>query len=389
VKRVSVFGATGSVGVQTLDLIARNSDLFSVSVLTGGANVALLAQQAKTFRPEYVVIADERLLPQLRTALDGTGIRASGGRQALLEAASVPVDWVMSAVVGFAGLEISLISATVTPVLALANKESLVCGSHLLLDICAAHGTRLLPVDSEHSAIFQLLQGENTKDIERVIITASGGPFRNMSRSEMERVTPDQAAAHPNWSMGRRISIDSASMFNKAMELIEAKVLFGIGSDQLEVLVHPQSLVHSLVGYCDGALLAHVGPPDMRAAIGYALFWPDRGDLPIARLDLGKIGQLDFNPPDTDRFPSLRLALDTMRIGGTAGAVFNAAKEATLDLFLDRKIGFLDMANFTEQAMTAYSDKVSKMTPTLDNVIETDQDVRRFISEILPVAVTH
>lgn len=383
-KRISVFGATGSVGVQTLDLIARAPDAFDVAVLTGGSNARLLAEQARAFNADHVVIADEAQFATLRDALAGTGISVGAGRTALLEAASIPVDWVMSAVVGFAGLELSMIAATATPVLALANKESLVCGSHLLLDVCEQHGTKLLPVDSEHSAIFQLVQGAKPTDIERVIITASGGPFLNMSLAEMARVTPDQAAAHPNWSMGRRISIDSASMFNKAMEMLEANVLFGFKPDQLEVLVHPQSLVHSLVGYRDGALLAHIGPPDMRAAIGYALYWPDRQDLPVERLDLAKIGQLDFRAPDEARFPSIRLAKQAMRIGGTAGTVFNAAKEATLDLFSQQRIGFLDMAAYTEQALDEFSSSVTTMPVTLLNVIETDAVARQFILKLQP-----
>ncbi len=382
-KRISVFGSTGSVGVQTLELIAAAPDDYDVVVLTGGRNVALLAEQARLFGAQMAVIADEALTQELRDALAGTGIKAFGGRSALIEAAATPVDWVMSAVVGFAGLEMSLAAAEASSVLALANKESLVCGSRLLPDICARHNTVLLPVDSEHSAIFQLLLGEKRNSVERVILTASGGPFREMLLADMANATPEQAAAHPNWDMGLRISIDSASMFNKAMELIEAKELFDFRPDQLEVLVHPQSLIHSLVGYRDGALVAHVGPPDMKAAIGYALNWPDRADLPIERLDLGQIGRMEFHHPDLKRFPAISLAFEAMRIGGAAGTVFNAAKEASLDLFLQRRIGFLDMADYTEKALVAFSNSVSCLDMTLENVIRTDAEVRRFVNKLV------
>lgn len=382
-KRISVFGSTGSVGTQTLELIAAMPDDFEVAVLTGGRNVALLAEQALAFNAKTAVIADEALTGDLRDALAGSGVRAEGGRAALIEAAATPVDWVMSAVVGFAGLEMSLTAAEATPVLALANKESLVCGAGLLPDLCARHNTRLLPVDSEHSAIFQLLLGERRDAVERVILTASGGPFRNMSLEDMAWVTPEQAASHPNWDMGQRISIDSASMFNKAMELIEAKEMFGFRPDQMEVLVHPQSLVHSLVGYRDGALVAHVGPPDMKAAIGYALNWPERANLPVERLDLGAIGRMDFHHPDLTRFPALSLAFEAMRIGGAAGAVFNAAKETALDLFLQRRIGFLDMADYTEKALAAFSNSVSCLDMTFDNVTRTDAEVRCFVNKLV------
>lgn len=382
-KRISVFGSTGSVGVQTLELIAAAPEKYEVAVLTGGRNVPLLAEQALAFGARTAVVADEALTQNLRDALAGSGIQAAGGRSALIEAAATPVDWVMSAVVGFAGLEMSLAAAGAASVLALANKESLVCGSGLLPDMCARHNTRLLPVDSEHSAIFQLLVGEQRQSVERVILTASGGPFRDMSLEDMAKVTPEQAASHPNWDMGQRISIDSASMFNKAMELIEAKELFGFRPDQLEVLIHPQSLVHSLVGYKDGALVAHVGPPDMKAAIGYALNWPERSDLPVERLDLGRIGRMDFHHPDLARFPAISLAFEAMRIGGAAGTVFNAAKEAALDLFLQRRIGFLDMADYTERALAAFSNSVSCLDMTLENVTRTDAEVRRFVVKLV------
>ncbi len=371
-RRVSVFGATGSVGVNTVDLLARRPDDFQVAVLTGGRNITLLAQQARDLRAEVAVTAYDELLAELRHALAGSGVRVMAGRGALLEAATIPADWVMQAVVGFAGLEISLKLAEQGATLALANKESLVCGGALLQQTCAKHGTRLLPVDSEHSAIYQCIGGQD-REVERIILTASGGPFLNASRDEMERATPEQAVAHPNWDMGQRISIDSASMFNKAMEMIETFVLFDVTPKQIEVIIHPQSIIHSMVGFTDGAIMAHLGPPDMRAPIGFALNWPDRHDLPLERLDFGKLGQLTFHPPCTDHFPAIPLAERVMEMGGLSGAVFNAAKEQALDLFLAREIGFLDMARIVE---TVLETTQTGDDPTLDAIIAADAEAR-------------
>jgi 1-deoxy-D-xylulose-5-phosphate reductoisomerase len=371
-RRVSVFGSTGSVGVNTVNLLKRRPDL-KVVALSGGANIDLLAEQARLLNAEIAVTAFENRLDDLRAALAGSGIEVAAGRQALLEAAGRPADWVMQAVVGFAGLEISLAAATQGGILALANKESLVCGGALLQQTCMAHGTRLLPVDSEHSAIYQCI-GTQEKQVERIILTASGGPFLNATLAEMEQATPEQAVAHPNWDMGQRISIDSASMFNKAMEMIETHVLFDVTPEQIEVIVHPQSIVHSMVGFTDGAIMAHLGPPDMRAPIGFALNWPDRHDLPLERLDFGTLGTLTFQAPDPDRFPALRLAVQTMEMGGLAGTVFNAAKEQALDLFLARDIGFLDMARIVE---TVLNGATSGQDPTLDTIIAVDRDARQ------------
>ncbi len=371
-RRVSVFGSTGSVGVNTVNLLKRRPDL-KVVALSGGGNIDLLAEQAKLLNAEIAVTAFDHKLDDLRAALAGSGIQVAAGRVALLEAAQRPSDWVMQAVVGFAGLEISLAAATQGGILALANKESLVCGGALLQQTCAAHGTRLLPVDSEHSAIYQCI-GTQEKEVERIILTASGGPFLKATRAEMERATPEQAVAHPNWDMGQRISIDSASMFNKAMEMIETHVLFDVTPEQIEVIVHPQSIVHSMVGFTDGAIMAHLGPPDMRAPIGFALNWPDRHDLPLERLDFGKLGTLTFQAPDPDLFPALRLAVQAMEMGGLAGTVFNAAKEQALDMFLARDIGFLDMARIVE---TVLNGATSGQDPTLDTIIAVDRDARQ------------
>jgi 1-deoxy-D-xylulose-5-phosphate reductoisomerase len=373
-RRVSVFGSTGSVGQNTVDLIARRPEDFNVVALSGGANVALLAQQAKQLRAEVAVVAQAELLGDLRDALAGSDVRAVAGRAALLEAAELPVDWAMSAIVGFAGLEVSLAVARNAKTLALANKESLVCGGALLQSVCAAHQTRLLPVDSEHSAIFQCIAGAS-KDVERIILTASGGPFLNVSMAAMERATPEQAVAHPNWDMGQRISIDSASMFNKAMEVLETHVLFDVAPDQIEVIIHPQSIVHSMVGFTDGAIMAHLGPPDMRAPIGFALNWPARVELPVERLDFGLLGALSFQHPDLAQFPALALAARAMEMGGLAGAAFNAAKEAALDMFLARSIGFLDMARVVDAVLTQ-TDSAKNDALSMQAVIAADAGAR-------------
>ena len=373
-RRVSVFGSTGSVGQNTIDLIARRPDDFDVIALSGGGNVKLLAQQAIALGAEIAVVAREDLLTDLQDALAGSDVEARAGREALLEAAAMPVDWAMSAVVGFAGLEISLEIAKHSKALALANKESLVCGGALVQRTCTQTGCLLLPVDSEHSAIYQCIGGMD-KAVERIILTASGGPFLNASMKTMENATPEQAVAHPNWDMGQRISIDSASMFNKAMEVLETHVLFDVTPAQIEVIVHPQSIIHSMVGFKDGAIMAHLGPPDMRAPIGFALNWPERADLPVERLDFGTLGALTFQAPDTDQFPSLALAQQTMEMGGLAGAAFNAAKEAALDMFLARDIGFLDMARVV-RAVLGQIDADKNGDVTLDAVIAMDAQAR-------------
>lgn len=377
-RRLSIFGATGSIGQSTLDLIRRDREAYDIVALTGGGNIDQLAKDAIEFRAEVAVTAYEDKLPALRDALAGTGIHAAAGAHALLEAADREADWIMSAIVGAAGLAPGLHALRHGTTLALANKESLVTAGPLLLSSAQGHGARILPVDSEHSAVFQGLVGEDKSEVERVIITASGGPFRDWSLEQLEHATLAQACKHPSWDMGQRITIDSASMFNKALELIETKEYFGFTPDQIEVLVHPGSYVHALVGFRDGALMAHLGAPDMRHAIGYALHWPERRDLPVDRLDLAKVGQLRFEAPDELRFPPLRLAREVMEMGGLAGAVFNAAKEAALDLFIDQKIGFLDMARLVEQVLNEMSGDVSLSggVMRLDQVLDADKEAR-------------
>ena len=377
-RRVSVFGATGSIGVNTLDLIGRAPQAYRVVALTGGRNVALLARQARSLRAEVAVTAHEDCLAELRAALQGSGVEAAAGAKALIEAAHRPADWVMSAIVGAAGLAPGFAALRHGSTLALANKESLVAAGALLLAEAKAHGARILPVDSEHSAVFQALAGERIEEVERVIITASGGAFRDWPLERLQAATVAEASTHPNWAMGQRITIDSASMFNKALELIETREYFGIAPEKIDTVVHPESLVHALVGFRDGALMAHLGAPDMRHAIGYALHWPERADLPVARLDLAQIGQLSFRAPDPERFPALRLAREVMAIGGTAGAAFNAAKEVALDGFIAGRIGFMDMARLVESVLSDMSSRqgLGNAARSLDNVMATDAEAR-------------
>ena len=384
-RRISVFGSTGSIGVNTLDLLTRQggAGAYQVVALTGGRNVDLLASQARALRAEVAVTAHEECLPALRDALHGSGVEAAAGQAALIEAADRPADWIMSAIVGAAGLAPGFRALRHGTTLALANKESLVTAGPLLLAEAKRHNARILPVDSEHSAIFQGLVGEEISEVERIIITASGGAFRDWPLEKLRHATVAEASTHPNWAMGQRITIDSASMFNKALEVIETKEYFGVSPEMIEVLVHPESIVHALVGFRDGALMAHMGAPDMRHAIGYALNWPARCDLPVARLDLAQIGRLNFSAPDLERFPALGLAQEVMAIGGLAGAAFNAAKEAALDLFIGQKIGFLDMARLVEQVLAQMSARQGLANPPtcLDTVLEADIEARRLAFE--------
>jgi 1-deoxy-D-xylulose-5-phosphate reductoisomerase len=384
-RKISIFGATGSIGESTLDLIGRDPEAYEVVALTGGHNVARLAEQARQFNAQIAVTAHESRLEELRAALAGTGIEAAAGQGALDDAACRPVDWAMSAIVGAAGLEPGLRVLEHHGTLALANKESLVCAGPLLMATAQAHHARVLPVDSEHSAVFQGLVGEDIDAVERIIITASGGAFRDWPLDQLADATLDQASSHPNWDMGQRITIDSASMFNKALELIETKEFFGVDPAKIEVLVHPQSLVHAIVGFNDGGMMAHVGPPDMRHAIGYALHWPERRALPVERLDLARIGQLEFRAPCDIRYPALRLAREVMAAGGMSGAIFNAAKEIALDGFIAGTIGFMDMAAVVEEALDRLSADTSLVHAafTLDNVRAADQMGRVTAQEII------
>lgn len=376
-RRISIFGVTGSIGASTVDLLQRTQG-YQVVALSGGRNVARLAELARTLRAEVAVVADAALLPDLRAALAGSGVEAAAGPDAIIEAALRPADWVMSAIVGAAGLAPGLAALTTGATLALANKESLVTAGPLMLATAAQHGARILPVDSEHSAIFQALAGEDMTAVERIILTASGGALRDWPLEKLSSATLQDALAHPNWAMGQRITIDSASMFNKALEVIEAKEFFGVLPSQIEVIIHPESIIHSAVGFHDGAVMAHLGAPDMRHAIGYALNWPARDPLPVARLDFAALGKLTFRAPDLARYPALRLAQEVMQAGGMAGAVFNAAKEVALDQFIAGQIGFMQMAHLVNATLGRLSadPQLGKVASSLDDVLAIDHLAR-------------
>ena len=378
VRRVAILGATGSIGRSTIDVLEQmgGREAFAVTALTGASNVALLAEQARRLGAAMAVTADPACYAELRERLAGSGVEAACGPDAV-EAAGRGADWVMAGIVGAAGLRPAVAAARSGATVALANKECLVSAGGFFLGEIEKGGATLIPVDSEHSAIFQALDRE--AEAERVILTASGGPFRDWPLERMAAATVAEAAAHPNWSMGAKISIDSATMFNKALEMIEAKWLFDLRPDQVEVIVHPQSIVHSMVGYADGAIMAQLGPPDMRQAIGYALSWPGRAALSVARLDFAALARLDFHAPDETRFPALRLARTALEAGGAAGCVFNAAKEVALEAFIAGKIGFLDMARVVEAAVETLSPCPG--AASLDDVYALDDTARRVAAE--------
>ena len=381
-RTISIFGITGSIGQTAANILEEQSNKFILTVITGGDNVAELAKQAIRLSPKYVVIANEAHLYELRSLLMGYNFEISAGRQALMDAASIPVDVSLQAIVGFPGVQCSLIAAKFSKTLALANKESLVCAGPLLQKICTTNNTKLVPVDSEHSAIFQCMLGESILSVERIILTGSGGPFFNTAIENLKHVNSKQAASHPRWSMGQRISIDSASMFNKAMELIETKELFDVSIDKLEVIIQPQSIIHSMVGFNDGSIKAQLGPADMSGAIGYAINFPKRESLLVERLNFTKLRQLDFLPVDHLKFPAINLATRAMNIGGMAGAVFNAAKEQALDLFLIDNIGFLDMAICVEFALNEYELNQIKHNYIFEDIMEQDTHTRVRVKEM-------
>ncbi|MDO5622394.1 MAG: 1-deoxy-D-xylulose-5-phosphate reductoisomerase [Paracoccus sp. (in: a-proteobacteria)] len=380
-RSVSIFGATGSIGESAFDLL-QGGDYRAVA-LTGGRNIARLAQQARALRAEIAVTAFPELLDDLRAALAGSGVQAAAGPQAICEAADWPADWSLSAIIGAAGLAPGLRVLERGGTLALANKESLVCAGPLVMETAARTGARILPVDSEHSAIFQALGVDDPAAVASVTITASGGAFRDWPLEALEAATVEQASTHPNWAMGQRITIDSASMFNKALEVIEAHEFFGLTPDQIRVLVHPESIIHAMVTHHDGGTLAHLGPPDMRHAIGYALNWPGRVPLPLAPLDLAAMGSLTFRAPDEARWPALALARQVMAAGGAAGAVLNAAKEQALDAFIAGQIRFPQMAQLVSDALGHISGMAgfAQSPGNLETVLEWDAAARRRVRE--------
>ncbi len=355
VRSISIFGATGSVGASTLDLIGREPEQWRVVALTANGNHAELAKLALRFRPEIAVLADEAGLPALRKALAGSGIETAGGEAALIEAAARPVDLTLAAIVGCAGLAPTMAAIEQGGTVALANKEALVSAGEVMTDAVARHGATLLPVDSEHNAIFQCLAGNNLSQVSKITLTASGGPFREWSLAQLEAATPAQAVKHPNWDMGAKISVDSATMMNKGLELIEAFHLFPVGLDRLAIIVHPQSVVHSMVEYRDGSTLAQLGPSDMRVPIASCLAWPRRMDTPCEPLDLARLGALTFAMPDEERFPATRIARHAAQAGGAAPAVLNAANEVAVAAFLAGRIAFTSIAAHVEHVLSRYA----------------------------------
>jgi 1-deoxy-D-xylulose-5-phosphate reductoisomerase len=380
VRSVTILGATGSVGLSTLDLIERSPDRFDVLALTARSDVAGLAEAARRVNSRTAAIGDESLLGLLKEALAGTGIEASAGEEALVEAASSGADWTMAAIVGGAGLRPVMAALRGGKTVALANKEALVSAGDVMTAAARESGATLLPVDSEHNAIFQCFDQARPKSVRRVILTASGGPFRTKSLAEMEEVTPEQAVAHPNWSMGAKISVDCATLMNKGLELIEAYHLFPLEADRFDVVIHPQSVVHSLVEYIDGSVLAQLGSPDMRIPIAYALAYPQRMETPCERLDLVKIGSLDFEEPDLERFPALALAKAALREGGAKPAILNAANEVAVASFLDRRLAFLDIARIARDTLDSYD---PPPPASLDEVLEVDGEARRRALDII------
>ena len=379
-RRVSILGATGSVGTSTLDLIERHADQFEVVALTAARNVASLADAARRTDARLAVIDDPALLPELRQRLEGTGCRAATGKEALVEAAAESADWVMAAIVGCAGLEPTMAAINRGRTVALANKESLVTAGRLMTEAAARSGAKILPVDSEHNAIFQCLADSLLEHVSRLVLTASGGPFRTMDQDEMAAATPEQAVAHPNWSMGAKISVDSATMMNKGLELIEAHHLFGLESGRIDILVHPQSVIHSMVEYVDGSVLAQMGSPDMRIPIAHALAWPARMTTPARRLDLAAIGNLTFEEPDMERFPALRVARTALEASAAAPIALNAANEQAVAAFLERKIGFLDIVRTVEETVARTN---ASAPQAIADVIDIDREARALADNLM------
>lgn len=382
-RSVTILGSTGSVGRNTLDLVERSPDRFRVDVITGNRNVDLLIEQARTFRPKLAVIGSDEKYRELKAGLAGTGVEVAAGSDAIADAAALQTDFVMAAIVGIAGLAPTLAAARRGAVVGLANKECLVCAGDFLLGEIERGGGELIPVDSEHNAIFQVFDFTNDHSVEKLILTASGGPFRSLNLANMADVTPAQAVAHPNWDMGAKISVDSATMMNKGLELIEAYYLFPVREDQIEILVHPQSVVHSMVAYLDGSVLAQMGTQDMRIPISYALGWPNRIETPSRKLALHEIGTLTFEAPDPIRFPALRLAREALKAGGASPIVLNAANEVAVAKFLEGGLKFLDIARTVEGALSRSNLDVPE---SIEDIAEIDQSARRLALDIIGAA---
>ena len=383
-RKLSVFGATGTIGDNTLDLVGRHPDKFKIEVLTAHENIEKLAALARVHKPSLVVVSDPECRPGLASALSDLPIKVEAGAQALVDAACVPVDLVVMGIVGFAALGPSLAAVRYADAVALANKECLVVSGAMLMETAARHATRLLPVDSEHNGVFQLLDGRDGDTPSKIVLTASGGPFRDMSLDDMAQVTPEMAIVHPNWTMGAKISVDSATMMNKGLELIEARVLFDVVPEMLDVVVHPQSIVHALVHFRDGSVLAHMATPDMRVPLAYCLGFPERMDYGGTALDLASLGALNFEPIDRVRFPCLVHAERAMHAGGIYPTVLNAANEVAVSGFLSGKLKFTDIAETVARALDAEAELIAPFDPaTLAGLEACDKKTRHFCSELI------
>ena len=385
VRAVTVLGATGSIGDSTMDLLRGAPDRYRVEALTANSNVEGLAKLAREFGAQFAAVADPARLGELKDALAGSGIACGAGESAIIEAASRPTDWLMAAVSGAAGLKPALAAVDRGTTIALANKECLVCAGDFFMQRAVKAGARILPADSEHNALFQALASGNRDELTRVIITASGGPFRTWAAADIEKATLAQALKHPNWSMGQKITIDSASMMNKGLEVIEAACLFALTPDEIDVLVHPQSIVHGMVEFSDKSVIAQLGSPDMRTPIAHCLGWPERIAGPAAKLDLAKIGQLTFEAPDLERFPGLRLAYDALRTGNGATTVYNAANEVAVAAFIGEKIRFGAIARLVEATMNGWV-RAGNLAPltSADDAIAIDHNARNMAATLLP-----
>ncbi len=382
---VTILGATGSIGQSTIDLVRRSPGKFRVEALTAHSNVSKLAKLARELGAKFAAVADEKCYGDLKDALAGSGVEAGAGEGSLVEAALRPANWVMAAMSGAAGLKPAMAAAGRGEVVALANKECLVCAGEVFMRHASKSGATVLPVDSEHNAIFQAMGAGRREDLVRIILTASGGPFRSSTLAQIENATVEQALKHPNWSMGRKITIDSATMFNKALEIIEAAHLFELKASEIDVLVHPQSIIHGLVEFKDRSVVAQMGAPDMRTPIAHCLAWPARIDGPATVLDLAKIGQLTFEAPDPVRFPALRLVQEALDLGGAAPTVLNAANEVAVAAFLDRKIGFGGIARLVEATMESMVRSGSTKAPAnVDEALSVDHDTRNTAVTLLP-----
>jgi 1-deoxy-D-xylulose-5-phosphate reductoisomerase len=384
VRSVTVLGSTGSVGTQTINLLAADPGAFRVRALVAGRNATLLAEQATALHAEIAVVADPLAYAALRDALAGTGIEVAAGAEAVVAAAALEADWTMAAITGAAGLAATLAAIRRGACVGLANKEALVCAGDVMLRAVREAGATLLPVDSEHNAIFQSLADGNHGAVEKIVLTASGGPFRTSSREDMARATPEAALRHPVWSMGAKISIDSATMMNKGLELIEAARLFDLDETAIEILVHPQSVIHGMVYYHDGSVMAQLGSPDMRIPIAHTLAWPRRMATTSRRLDLAAVSRLEFAEPDLIRFPSLRLAREVLQAGGGTPTIMNAANEIAVEAFLQRRIGFLDIAETADRVLQRLG---TPNADTLDDVIALDATARRTAHELMPACL--